>query len=355
MSRSKGWCFTSYNVACEPFAANKHKVKYLVYGRETCPKTGRLHLQGTVVFKTRTKLSTCVNYLPGAHFEVLRGTLAQSIDYCKKDGDFTEFGELPDAASTDNKFKRILTLAAAGDITAIKEDYPGDFLRYKKSIESSILYNNVELDDSCGYWIVGPPRCGKDYAVRKFGNYYSKPLNKWWDGYTNEENVLISDCEPTHGCWLGYFLKIWMDRYAFTAEIKGASIKIRPKKIFVTSNFHIEECFAPKIAEAIKARCVVITVYDEAVSITPRLPTAVPDRVFKALENLPEFSRPVDTVDAVAAVAGPSGLQEHDGFSSEMEKEARRTTTSEDSEDDFWISPAQRQKAKIYARKIKSG
>lgn len=36
-------------------------------------------------------------------------------------------------------------------------------------------------------------------------------------------------------------MKQWADHYPFSAESKGASVKIRPKKIVVTSNYHPRE------------------------------------------------------------------------------------------------------------------
>lgn len=60
-------------------------------------------------------------------------------------------------------------------------------------------YNVQTISNTCGVWIVGPPRTGKDHAVLQLKSVYMKPLNKWWDGYSNEENELISDLAPDHG------------------------------------------------------------------------------------------------------------------------------------------------------------
>lgn len=61
--------------------------------------------------------------------------------------------------------------------------------------------------------------------------------NKWWDNYSGEKVVIIEDVGKTHE-WMGDYLKIWADRYPFRAEVKQASLMIRPEVIIVTSNYH---------------------------------------------------------------------------------------------------------------------
>jgi len=51
-------------------------------------------------------------------------------------------------------------------------------------------------------------------------------VNKWWDGYAGEEEVLLEDVDKSHSPWLGSFLKIWSDHWEFRAEVKGDSIII---------------------------------------------------------------------------------------------------------------------------------
>lgn len=302
MSRSKTWCFTDYNVDREPFNAHKDKLQYLVCGRETCPATGRIHIQGFVAFKIRTKLSTLRNWLPGAHFERAKGTPVEASEYCKKDGVYTEYGELPTCVSSSDKFKESINLARAGRLDDVAKNYPGLFLRYKRSLETCVRFTNVELDNSCGVWIQGPPRCGKDYSVRQLKSVFVKMLNKWWDGYNDERYVLISDVDQS--CqWLGNFLKIWCDRYAFNAEIKGGVINIRPKKIFVTSNYDMSEIFDGKVLQALDARFTVYDWLNGRFVLRKRMESVPRTNVLKQIlihEDLPVEDIPsYDEVDAI--------------------------------------------------------
>lgn len=92
-------------------------------------------------------------------------------------------------------------------------------------------------------WWWGAPGSGKTYkAFTEYPGLYIKPLSKWWDGYNDQEVVLIDDWSPDHAMLVNH-LKHWADRYPFAAEIKGSMMQIRPKKIIITSNYPIEACF----------------------------------------------------------------------------------------------------------------
>ena len=96
---AKRWCFTINNWTAPERQAildAADNFDYLCLGREH-GDSGTPHLQGFVILKTKLRLRN-VKLLAGfqrAHLEVSRGTPKEASDYCKKDGDYDELGELP--------------------------------------------------------------------------------------------------------------------------------------------------------------------------------------------------------------------------------------------------------------------
>nr|QTE03386.1 MAG: replication-associated protein [Luscinia calliope CRESS-DNA-virus sp.] len=319
----KQWSFTSFDVQHEP-KFDPALDEYLIFGKETCPDSGRQHFQGYVCFKNRQYLSYCKKRIPGAHFERSRGTPTENREYCSKDGEVKEFGSLPSTGRGGGIFADAIKQAENGDIDTVKSSHPGLYLRYKKTLESLRRVNTDELNDSCGIWMFGPPRSGKDYAVMsKFKSLFNKPLNKWWDGYTGEEAVLLSDLDKFHATYIGYYLKIWADRYPFTAEVKGGTMKIRPRYILVTSNYKISDIFENmEMRSAIEARFHQLEHDVESDNVVVlRRPTFTPsDRFLRALENvLPKESSPLPEAKASTS--------------------SEKTPAEEDSENEFQACP----------------
>lgn len=98
--QSTRWCFT-INAAA---GAQEHpcaivwdpaSMVYLIHGKEVAESTGRLHLQGFVVMKTKKSLTAMKRIHGTAHWESARGTSIQAAEYCRKEGDFEEHGDIP--------------------------------------------------------------------------------------------------------------------------------------------------------------------------------------------------------------------------------------------------------------------
>lgn len=248
--RSRGWCFTlnNYTEADILFLATVPSV-YLCYGKEVAPTTGTFHLQGYVHFRDPKTLRTLKNMMGRRyHFEKRMGTITQAIDYCKKDGIFTEIGQRPRdtaASNKDEQWAQVLTLAESGDLKTLKETYPRHYLTYFKTIMSIRAFNTTPIDGELEHeWWYGPTGTGKSRkAWTDYPDHYSKACNKWWDGYYGQDVVVIEEWEPKNEMTASK-LKIWADRYPFPAEIKGGTLqRVRPRKIIVTSNYTIDQCF----------------------------------------------------------------------------------------------------------------
>lgn len=87
-------------------------------------------------------------------------------------------------------------------------------------------------------WIYGDTGIGKSRYIRDtYGStFFSKPQNKWWDGYSGETVILLDDFDLKGEC-LGHYLKIWADCYSFNAEIKGGTIKPVITHFYITSQY----------------------------------------------------------------------------------------------------------------------
>lgn len=97
--KAKHWCFTLNNYTqadLDRLSAPLNGVDFLIYGKEV-GASGTPHLQGTVCFQSRKRLQQVINVIGQAHCSTTK-YLMQSIEYCRKDGDFTEVGDIASVA-----------------------------------------------------------------------------------------------------------------------------------------------------------------------------------------------------------------------------------------------------------------
>lgn len=276
--RSRHWCFTINNPNGWDIAelqSLERECSYLIYGIEK-GALDTTHFQGYVEFKNAIKFSSMKKKLTRAHIEPRRGTAKQASDYCKKEGDFTETGTLSSTKTNQKQnWRQIIEWAELGDLESIKEEFPQVYLRYLPQLRSMARPDVSILPELQHEWWYGPTGTGKSSKLwRDYPIHYQKELNKWWDGYDNEDIVAIEEWSPKNECTAS-FLKVWTDHYPFPAQVKfGKLHRIRPKKIIVLSNYTIDQCF-PNIEDSapLKRRFKVIhypAIFRPPVSPIPR-------------------------------------------------------------------------------------
>lgn len=246
--KTRAWAFTinNYN-ADEERILHELQCQYIVVGREV-GELGTPHLQGYVYFSTQRYLNGVKNILRRAHWEEARADANTNFNYCSKGGDFWTRGDMPMTQAAKGKveqerWKTAWIEAKNGNLDAI--DYDIRFRHYStiKQVAKDYMAKPADNDKMDNYYYWGPPGVGKSRSARiLYPEAYFKNVNKWWDGYQHEENVIIDeidlDCKKTHRA-----LKIWGQEASFIAEIKGGAMHIRPKRIILTSNYSMAEVF----------------------------------------------------------------------------------------------------------------
>lgn len=251
-------CFTINNWTHEQWQhldANSGTTTYLVVGKEV-GESGTPHLQCYAEFEnprsTGKGWSNFRKLFGNGHFEVRRGTAKQAADYCKKDGDFTEWGEITRQGERTDWAAATAAVLSGGSIVEVVQEQP-QLLPAIRALERLQNLSIAPLEREVHTtWLFGPPGSGKTrYVWDNFPNVYSKPSGPWWDGYSGEEVLLLDDFDGD--ILYTEFLKV-LDRYKYRVPVKGGYVGARWNKIFITTNKPPHEFYRKGNRDALKRR-----------------------------------------------------------------------------------------------------
>lgn len=202
IKRSRNFVFTLNNYSNEEFKILKElDTKYIVIGEEI-GDSGTPHLQGYVEFKdplTFTALKKRIG--KRCHVEPRKGTSSQASDYCKKDGNFFENGEISSqGARADLNELKDSILNGSMTVDDITIDDPVKFHQYGRTLnklEDLRMRKVFRTEMTVGIWYYGDTGVGKSHkALEGFtpDTHYMYPYdNGWWDGYKQQDNVVINE------------------------------------------------------------------------------------------------------------------------------------------------------------------
>lgn len=268
--QGKRWVYTLNNYTDADVEKWKQwDIAYGVVGKEKGDVKQTPHLQGFFIFKKNIWLSGLKKLDARAHWERANSKKNEPCaEYCKKEGDYQEKGELPVKATKTKEDKQqerelrwleALDSAKNGELDKIDAELMVKYYGNLRQIAKDYMKKKEDLEAPTGIWIYGKPGVGKSRAARQMApDAYIKMQNKWWDGYQYEDDVILDDFDSPA---LSHHLKIWADQYAFTAEVKGSAINIRPKRFIITSNYKPSEMGWDAITtEAIERRFKMFTI-----------------------------------------------------------------------------------------------
>jgi len=225
----RDWCFTSWKLPDPDYES----IKYIVWGREVCPTTGREHYQGFGIFNRTHRLKGAKQRIgggDGCHLDARRGTRQQARDYCLKDGDVYEWGRFS-ALSNADLFKQ--------PIEVIKNENPEFFCRYHKGL--MLLQDKGERWRDVKVYILWGTEsgAGKTRTAMDHDDVYKlDPPYNWWDGYQGERRIVIDDYK-TGSIPRGQLLNI-CDGYRLRLETKGSHTWAAWHEVYITSNYNPE-------------------------------------------------------------------------------------------------------------------
>lgn len=246
---AKRWVFTVNNPP-DDWSLDTEAWEYLIYGHEV-GEQGTPHIQGFGVLKGKKRRTAVAKLIPNAYLDKAHGTNEQNTAYCSKGNNITTHGTQPKdgAQKTKEHWDHWLAAAKAGNFDEIPAKILMKHFRTCQALRQEYMPKPPDLPPGtvCGVWIWGPRNVGKSHYVREhWPDLFDKNLNKWWDGYREQTAVLLEDVDKSQVNWLPNFMKRWVDRYSFPAEIKGTTRQIRPKEIIVTSNYSLSKWLSMK-------------------------------------------------------------------------------------------------------------
>nr|WPR18674.1 MAG: replication polyprotein [Chemarfal virus 174] len=200
--------------------------------------TGYLHWQVVVAFKSRQRLRG-VKQVFGeeVHAELSKSEAANNYvwkDETRVDGTPFELGAKPIRRNSQTDWESVWAAAKSRDLEAIPAHTRILCFRSILSI-ASYFDEPIAIERSIQvYWgRTGTGKSKRAWEESGMGAYSKDPRSKFWFGYRGQDSVVIDEFRG--GIDISHILR-WTDRYPVLVELKGSSVPLVARQIWITSN-----------------------------------------------------------------------------------------------------------------------
>jgi len=182
------------------------------------------------------RMTALKKVLARAHMEIRRGSPAEAEKYCKKDGQWVEFGTPLKQGERSDLTEVAAMVRDGASLAEIDAVAPGLAVQYHRGLEAMRLRQMKDRTEAPQVvWLWGLTGTGKTRtAVEGAASFYMKDGTKWWDGYEQQERIVIDDFD---GAWPFRDLLRLLDRYPYQGQYKGGYVKINSSMIYITCEF----------------------------------------------------------------------------------------------------------------------
>ncbi len=243
MTTYRNICLTIFKYSKDTFPQSDFEsiFSYCIYQEESCPKTGKPHIQFYGELSKRKSLRQIKKFFNDqtVHIEERFGTQKQCIEYCSKEE--TRIGEVKEHGSpreqgrrTDLNYIRDMVKSGHTIENIVDSMERISYQAVKLAITLKTVYSRPRTEKPVVIWIYGATGIGKTrYVYEHFKDIYTKNMSKWWDGYEQQQTILIDDYRKDL-CKFHELLTL-TDRYTCQREVKCGSVQINSKYIIFTS------------------------------------------------------------------------------------------------------------------------
>lgn len=264
--RSRTWVGT-LNVPTEAEEGSSARLdgtlSYCVLGKEV-GLSGTPHLQAYFELSSRCRMSALKKLLKSTrwHLEVRRGTQEEASSYCKKDGNWKEYGaKSPQLIGSSkgpipgrtHQADQLMALKDVVTARGLEGGFDFDFAntvrfhsglsKYIATLSPPARVKPPIVEVFFGPTGTGKTRCCWDLIRILYNNevYVHGGNPKFFDGYKGQRVVLFDDFDGSQ-LSLGR-IKVLTDRYICSVEIKGGTVNWNPERILFTTNTPVERWY----------------------------------------------------------------------------------------------------------------